>query len=139
MQYFKCEKNTNYYANICFLWARKLFNLAPNIFWRLFWNVDEVWKEFMPFYSQARGDLEIQRFLGIILKTKQVSSVSNKGLFNFQRVVITFYFRHSKKRKPRNTMPLVLPIYFYECMVLFLNTFVSCLQHKLSAPLTKIQ
>ena len=43
----------------------------------------------MPLYSQARGDLEIQIILGIILKTKLVSSVSNKGLFNFQRVVIT--------------------------------------------------
>ena len=60
--------------------------------------------------SQVRGDLEIQRFLGIKKKKKQVSSVSSKDLFNFQGDMITFYFRHSTKRKPRNTTPL--PVYF---------------------------
>ena len=75
-------------------------------------------------YSQARGDLEIQRFLGIILKTKLVSSVSNKGLFNFQRVVITFYFRHSKKPKARNTSPL--PVYFYEWFCFLIHLCPVC-------------
>ena len=65
-------------------------------------QTDKFWKSKVSF-EKARGDLEIQRFLGIILKKLKMSSVSNKDLLNFQRVVITFYFRHANKRKPRNT------------------------------------
>ena len=84
----------------------------------------------MPLYSQARADLEIQRFLCIILKNETSEQCFQQGSIQLPKVCdhILFSSLQKAKTKKHNKCNLGRPK-FYPCVCIYCIRLISILLH----------